>query len=356
MTYLPELRESLVRAAAEMGAAQSGRTGARRRSRSFAAFGLALASVTALVVAGVVLVLAGSRGGQPAGQRPVSLSAHKRAQVEATKLLAEFRPPPGAVPETRNLTRGEQGRGLGLPPSPADGAVDLHRFWRLRGDVQTVMSQVHVPAAGDITESGSAGSASASSASASASAQSVTYSMTSTYDLGPVGDIWRQLQVEAAVMPGGGTEIRVDALAWPGVVRPASERIPGDVTQIDVDVTGKTPDVRHPPRRRTVIRDSSSIAAVVAYMNSLQAVQPDWVKRTGAAPHCGAPPNLQIRVTFVLPGSGAPPLAVLHPACGTIDLSLNGRGQPPLEFAPAVGSLSTARTFERVMNLLAGVS
>src|SRR5581483_11909380 len=84
MSYLPELRESLV-AAAERQAAGSAAEPASRRvrrrgARPFGAFALMFASVVAIAVAGIALVLVRHPGSQTAEPS----SAARRLKLEQT--------------------------------------------------------------------------------------------------------------------------------------------------------------------------------------------------------------------------------------------------------------------------------
>src|SRR5581483_10781711 len=110
MTYLPELRDSLVGAAERQAAgagAEPARRRPRRRPRPFGAFALMAASVLAIVVAGAVLVLVRHAGSVPqAGTRPTPSRAEVVAAAES--LLGRFQPPAGAVASEANPAPGSQ--------------------------------------------------------------------------------------------------------------------------------------------------------------------------------------------------------------------------------------------------------
>jgi hypothetical protein len=137
MSYLPQLRESLVKAA-ERQLETPASVPARAPRRRFGSVVLVAASLAALVVAGVVLVLAGHRSSPSPTPAAATLTSPRAA---AASLLAEVQAPKGAVlaggdPVARHrLTRPVQ-------PIPLPGGVDLYRIYRLSGDPETIVNSV----------------------------------------------------------------------------------------------------------------------------------------------------------------------------------------------------------------------
>lgn len=337
MTYLPELRESLVRAA-EHAATPSGSASRRRsglrawaRRAPLGSIALGLASVTAVAVAGLVLVLAGHRNvSPPATAGAVALTPGygdpAAADAAARKLLARFSPPAGAVPMASGS--GALGHRLTEPTDVFDttrGVSDAFRYWHLPGSVDSVMNGIDMR----MPEPRSWGSGSATDAASSGAGGNDFSFQTTTSFYGPASPftpLLRALEVQAAPARGGGTILRVDAQARWGVARPVNERLPNGVTRIEVQLLGPIP-AQLKAHRAHAITDAKPVARVVALINSLAVVQPHL--RDPGATAAGACQGVHIRATFL--ASGQPrAVAVIDPACSTVRLTLDGRGQPPL--------------------------
>ncbi len=336
MSYLPQLRESLVNAAARHTeitgpAATRTRTRGPRRTRPFGALALMGASLAALVVAGVVLVLVGHRGTRPpAPATPVPTTPG----AAAAQLLSEFRPPAGAVLIRTDPTRPRQ---LGAPAQvvPVAGGVDLYRLYRLTGDPQKIVTQIGNTATlmreqapnGSTLGSGSGAPGGGSIAS-------------DVFLLGMRGGLARSFQARAVSLAHGAVALRIDAEAWWPVPRPASERIPGHVDAVTVTVMGQRPSPRfRPPRQLT----GADAAETVALLNSLGIQQPH-------SQPCEDPSNFRIRLSFVRAGA----VATIRPGCNTADLSLDGRAQPQLTFESSASSLDLLR-YIRFMEMIEGI-
>ncbi|MEA2146650.1 MAG: hypothetical protein QOG59_2237 [Solirubrobacteraceae bacterium] len=343
MTYLPELRESLVKAAerhAEMPSAapvavRSRR--ARRARRSVGALALMGASVAALVVAGAVLVLAGHRSPSPATAPAGPVYGDRAAaRAVAADLLAAFQAPAGAVPVSTDLSRP---RNLGSPNSglPVASALDLHRFYRVPGDPQAIMNAITPQRSFPRALLGANGGGSATTGSGSSTASvggsggpggSVIETASMTFPLASIGGIARELQVGVASAGHGMTALRVDAQAWWLVPRPASERIPTSVNAVAVQEIGAIPRAArklHPLNRLVT---PAQVRESISLVNSLGARQPDT--RT-----CVGTQGMAFRLVFLGSGQHPDPVAVIHPNCRLVDLALLGRAQPELAWGPS---------------------
>ena len=339
MTYLPELRESLVKAARRQAQAPVAAPVAarpRRVRRGFGGLVLIGASLAALVVAGAVLVLVGHRSpSPPASPAAAAYGSRPAARAAAAAILSAFRAPAGAVAVSSDLSRP---RRLGWPNDglPVPSAIDLHRFYRVAGDPQAVINAITprrsfpgaLAGAANPYSVSEGGSSSSAGSAGPGSSKIVIETATATFPLGSVGGIAREVQVGVASAGPGMTALRVDAQAWWLVPRPAGENIPNSVTSILVQRLGRLPRVAktlHPIDR---LDTPAQVREAVSLLNSLGARQPSQ----GA---CAGTQGLRFRLVFLGSGQHPDPVAVIEPNCGVVTLSLAGRPQPPLSWAGA---------------------
>jgi hypothetical protein len=342
MSYLPELRESLVKAAERRGEAPSGSplpARLHRARRPLAALVLIGASLGALVVAGAMLVLVGHRSpSPPASPAAAAYGSRPAARAAAAAILSAFQAPAGAVAVSSDLSRP---RRLGWPNDglPVPRAIDLHRFYRVAGDPQTIIDRITPRRSFPGALSGSAspysissgGSSSSAGSGAPGSSKIVIETASATFPLGSVDGIAREVQVGVASAGPGMTALRVDAQAWwpaPLVPRPAGENIPTSVTAILVQRLGRLPRAAktlHPLHR---LDTPAQVREAVSLLNSLGVRQP-------SERPCPATQGLRFRLVFLGSGQHPDPVAVIEPTCGVVTLSLAGRAQPPLSWAGA---------------------
>lgn len=339
MTYLPELRESLVKAAERRGEALSPAampTRAHRARRPLGALVLMGASLAALVVAGAVLVLVGHRSpSPPASPAAAPYGSRPAARAAAAAILSAFRAPAGAVAVSSDLSRP---RRLGWPNDglPVPSAIDLHRFYRVAGDPEKVINAITPRRSFSGALAGTAnpysvsegGSSSSAGSAGPGSSKIVIETATATFPLGSVGGIAREVQVGVASAGPGMTALRVDAQAWWLVPRPAGENVPTNVTSILVQRLGRLPRAAktlHPLDR---LDTPAQVREAVSLLNSLEVRQPS--ERT-----CTTTQGLRFRLVFLGSGQHPDPVAVIEPNCGVVTLSLAGRPQPPLSWAGA---------------------
>jgi hypothetical protein len=324
MTYLPELRETLVRAADRQAAgldAEPARRAARRRARPFGAFALMAASVVAIVVAGAVLVLARHPSGAPQSASGSTGPSPAQVHAAAASLLGLVRLPAGAVACATDPAPRSQ---ISAPPDKLLGryTTDLHRYYQVPGTPQQVIDAIMArPPRGTQSQSSSAaGEASSATGKAGAAPNRgatprVTFAGT-TFELSRVNGIARELAFQAVQMPGGGTALRVDAQAGYG---------PGHVPGHAPNIYGQPPvgngqaQVSPPvvPRRLAhrgttiAIHDPSQRARALRFLNALPSLTnppPPMCFRRGA-------------VTWILLGRvavmvtpGCPVVAIEQPA------------------------------------------
>lgn len=336
MSYLPELRSSLVKAAARQADITTPAGSRPRRRPSFGGLALIGASLAALAVAALVLVLAGHRGTDaltPAAPVPTSPGQ------AAAQVLSEFHPPAGAVPISADPTYPPR---LSAPVTaiPVAGGVDLYRLYRLTGDPEKIMNQIaNAPALRreQMPNGDASGSATDASSGLGSSASEVL-------SLGLRGGLARSFQIRAIGLAHGGIALRVDVEAWWPVPRPASERIPAHATAVAVALVG-TP--ASPGLRRSRRLTGADLTETVALLNSLGIEQPH-------PPACDDPSSFRIRLTFEGAGSGPPAVASVRPGCNTVDVWLGGRAQPRLTFASTASAVDALR-YVRFMEMLEGM-
>lgn len=168
-----------------------------------------------------------------AGFTPTSRSA---ARTLATTLIGETVLPPGAVASVTDPAVDAQLRHPFEDPDTPDLA-DLHRFWRVPGDLSNVIAWIraHRPAGSNARGGGMSASRSGVVESAY-----VTFSFpgsaTPTGILGPLTPVW--LVEAVAKATGGGTALRADAEVVWLKLRPASERIPLGVKLVTATLRG----------------------------------------------------------------------------------------------------------------------
>jgi hypothetical protein len=335
MSYLPELRASLVKAAhrqraiADKKEQQHVRSGGRwprfqvwlRRSIGVVGTLLAMASTVAVVL--VALTAAGHRHPTPtAGTGSNSASNETALRTAALRSLSQMMLPPGAV---------VSGLVPGTPAelwSPADQIalphrVDVYRVWRLPGAPDSVIRfiEAHRPA----DSQAGFGSESGSGAKGGRMAIHMATAVLS-FPAGPGAIISRQLAVEAVALPGGGTALRADGEAGSVIPRPAAEQIPAGSDSVQTTTIKRT--TRHASQQRT--QAVSSLARIHALVNVLNAL-PTARPRIG---RCMNASDLLLRFAFYSRSRTMPlAVAVYDVACNRMRLAIGGRAQPDLQIA-----------------------
>jgi hypothetical protein len=186
-------------------------------------------------------------------------AANRRAAIrDSGQLLMGVVPPPGAVVLSKRSAIGIQ-RTVPVLTSAFASALASER-WSVPGQPSAVLSYVeaHLPPGSKVFSTGSGGPAPAS--------QSVIRSWA------PVSGVLdtRWLEIAVADRSDGGTNLFAESQSQWVVARPARERIPAVVTEVDV-TEGLPGD---PPQLSRTVTAPASVDRLVALFNSLGIVQP----------------------------------------------------------------------------------
>ena len=256
----------------------------RRNARVLASVAL-ITAVAAVTVVGLGAMAIAPAHGLPPGRtvtgtpKPPAATAaarRRRARLDAANLVARLRLAAGAVELSREPS-GDGGllrRPASKPATPA--LVDEHAWWRVPGSAASVLDYLsaHAPQGGKLTQSGSQGPLHGKPIIAF-----VGFSWPPVAKLLAV----RQLLVQAVDLSGGDTGVRADAQVQWIVPRPASERIPRGVHEIDV--TRGAPG--QAPTLSIKVLAANKIRALVAMVDGLEIVQPGAYSCPSSQP--GAP-------------------------------------------------------------------
>lgn len=342
MNVVPELRRSLLKAAARQAAPATRR---RRRPR-LPGVVLTLGAVTALAVVGIVFVLSGSSG--PPATSPPPPTGRPAALAAAQRLLAQVQLPSGAVAVLSDQSRPRQ---LGSPPQGVlpSGAVDVHRFFLMAGDPQTIVNAFQ-RLNRKLEANGGTGVGEAGARASSGGGPSVPTFANQSSEVSPLGQVRRELQVSVAPAHQGQSAIRIDARAYWTPPRPAYTLIPPGVRKIVVRVSGASADaIGHGLKTSTRLSAGHDVSLVVSFLNALVvARRPGNVSPAGQS--CA---GTRIGMTFYGAGGRSLAAAVMHPPCGLVEVWSGGAHTVLTLDAPALGF--TPQTFYRVLVLLAGV-
>ena len=194
-----------------------------------------------------------------AGAVSRTTDANRQAAIrDSARLLVGVIPPPGAVVLARRSAIGVQRR-VALLTTAFASALASER-WRVPGEPGVVLSYVesHLPPGSRLVSTGSGGS--------DPSFQSVIRSWP------PVSEILdlRWLQIEVTRSSSGATVLSAESQSQWVVARPARERVPGGVTEVDV-TKGFAGQPAQVSRRVTAL---GTVRRLVALFDSLGIVQP----------------------------------------------------------------------------------
>jgi hypothetical protein len=274
------------------------------------------AAVAVAAIAFAAGTAAGARG-------PTNAAA---ARVAANRILATLRLPPGAQ-ESSSDPSGSKLAKPGTYPATPD-LVDLHQFWRVPGDLQSVFDWIesHPPAGSAGQEGGATGN------SGGIVSQYVGYSfLTPRWGDAPA----ETLLLTGVPARGGGTAVRVDAQVVWLLKRPASERIPGGVRAITVTERRSTGS----PSGPWTVTASARIRDAVAIVNRLPAAQPGPV----ACPNDSGP---WVTLVFSTPRQRLGTAYVDGGGCDFVQLWIGGQRRHALQ-----GSLSLIRSLSSALGI-----
>jgi hypothetical protein len=282
---------------------------------------LVMAACAAVGVAGCATAHTMNR---PAtASRPTSSrTPREHAAADAAAILKAFAVPPGA----RRLQQAPEALKVPITTLVSTTQVDKVSFWRAPGRPQAVLAweQAHLPhrfRPGD--------------------ADFGPPSWDRMFSLSPIPGVLnvRELVVEVTAAGNGQTAIRVDAQVSWQPPRPATERVPSAARVVTItQLPSLDPHASRPPAPVT-ITDVAVVRRLAALVDSLQ------LSTIGPTARCPAPLSGGIRLAF-LARVGGPPLAVAQgfAACGTVQFSVRGKRQPPLQltdsFIPQVLKLA----------------
>ena len=278
--------------------------------------------IAALLVAIAAGAWTASTGSASAGGAPATNAAgvnQAAAHGDAAVLLARLTLPAGAV---RSATE-PSGAGAVLAKAserPAtQNVVDDHGWWVISARPAAVLAFIrsHPPAGSKLVER--------QSGDASQGFILDEYSWPARAKVLSS----RQLVVEVVSLAGGSTALRADAFVVWMKPRPASERIPGGVAELQVTVING----KRPTQGPFTFALSSQLNRVRSVIDALPAAQP------GVA-LCPADFAIRVRLAFYSAHS-ARPLAVARvdpDGCEGVQLTVNRRSQPPLSSAAFPGS------------------
>lgn len=318
MSYLPELRGSLVKAARRAYVDAPERE-PHAASRRLLRGGLATALAAAVAV-GVAVVAVLGLGHRPAptgvaSSQPVTRIDLRRSAAEA---LAMVRLPPGAV--RSGLVHGTPAQ-LWSPSSRLGirNSVDVYGVWRVRERPDRLIQFLETQFQGGLVAGGSGSSESASSG---PGGQVVVQQATGALILRVTRNgIWRQLALNAVTLRGGGTALRVDSQAGWVRPRPAAELIPQGVTRIVLSWASASPR-----RHGTVtITNPVRVKTLVSALNGLPA----------GGRLCTNGANGVFKFAFEAGNNQQLAIANWAPRCQDVALTIAGHPAVPLRISPA---------------------
>jgi hypothetical protein len=299
------------------------------RRRSFA-----LGAAVAVACAGAAPALAGGRG-----SRRTDAQNHQAAVKNASALLSRINLPAGAIRSSTEPTG--DGGALGGPAftEGVEKLVDKHAWWTVSAAPNQVFSYIesHPPRGGTENTTCAGGGT-------QRSWSCVGFGFPER--AGVLGV--RELAVKVVGLGNGSTGIRADAEVQWIIVRPASERVPSGVGEIEVARDGPHGG------EAVAVGDPSTIHKIIRLFDALPVVQPgSW--------HCPAIPSSAAMDSFSFrPPGGGPALARASvradvgrsdTGCDAMSFSIGGRRQMPLvgarRFLLAVGHLLDFRLTQK---------
>lgn len=273
----------------------------------------------------VVALLASVSGAGGAGVPPQLSEAESRALARAAteRALAEFAPPPGAVPSASEPP-GQTGPGP-FTFGPAN-LVTLRRWWVISASPGQAISFVaaHPPAGAQQVGSGNFEGSPAKPG-------VPTLPTDIDFDWPAVARARGSIRLSASAtrLGSGATALEVSSTAFWLTPRASTEAVAPGSTLLKISVFPYRfgPALRT-KQRRLSITSRSRIERVATLVNALPLAQP-----VGGVRSCPAPRGVVLRLAFYRSSRGRP-VAVVRDnlvSCGDVELALNGHGEPSLE-------------------------
>jgi hypothetical protein len=244
--------------------------------------------------------------------RPTSASNKRAAERDTAQLLQRVVLPAGAVGLARE-PRGDGGLLRHADSSPSGLLVDRHRLWLVHEPLEKVVAFVrhHPPRGGRMSGSGSSGGT------------GIPANASTTFSLPALaGRIsFRALEVDLVALPHHRTGVRVDAQDIWTLPRPASEKVPAAVREVDV----------RSRRAHVRVRATVKVQRIVHRLDALPIVQPG--RRFGCPADAGrrAPMSLRfLSADGVLLARAHVPGSVATGACAPIEFWIGSHHQKTL--------------------------
>jgi hypothetical protein len=262
---------------------------------------------------------------------PSAASNAQAARSAARGLLNDLALPAGARQVFSDPSRGALLARPGTRPATPD-LIDLHRFWVLPADPARVIRwmQAHAPARARLAGTGSLVQAGFGGRGGRTLSSYVAFAFPAL--AGRVSS--EELVLDTAATGGAGTALRADAQVVWVTPRPASERIPAGVREIDITRArrGQTPSLS------IAVTNPERVREVVSMIDRLATVPPTGTVACPAIPVNPPVVTLRFRATpagLVLASASQAVDATAGPPCQPMNLSIRGRPQPPLAGGPA---------------------
>lgn len=257
---------------------------------------------------------------------PSAASSSQAARSAATGLLDDLALPAGARQVFSDPSRGTLLARPATRPATPD-LIDFHRFWVLLGDPAWVIRwmQAHAPAGARLAGTGSLVQAGFGRRGAGTLSSYVAFAFPAVAGrFSP-----EELVLDTAATGGAGTVLRADAQVVWVTPRPASERIPAGVREIDITRARRG----QAPSLSIAVADPERVREVVSMLDGLATVPPTGTVACPAIPV--NPPVLTLRFRAmpagpVLASASQVVDATAGSPCQPMALSIRGRPQPPL--------------------------
>ncbi|MGA2322165.1 MAG: hypothetical protein ABSG95_15765 [Solirubrobacteraceae bacterium] len=273
---------------------------------------------------------------------PSARSNAQAARSAATGLLDDLALPAGRRQVLSDPSRGALLARPATRPATPD-LIDVHRFWVLPGDPAGVIRwmQAHAPAGARLNETVSLAQAGVGGRGGRTLSSYVTFAFPAV--AGRFSS--EELVLDTAATGGAGTALRADAQVVWVTPRPASERIPAGVREIDITRARRG----QAPSLLIAVTNPERVREVVSMIDGLATVPP-----TGAVACPDIPVNppvitLRFRATaagLVLASASQAVDATAGPPCQPMNLSIHGRPQPPL-----AGGLALLRRLRAIIGV-----
>lgn len=254
---------------------------------------------------------------------PTTASNQAAARHDVRVLLAEVIVPSGAS----RLGGGPPGAGAIDNPSPQQGTPDLadaHAWWRVSASVASIIAfeQAHPPGGSYLDGHGGG-----SSTAGGGRSHSIWSYVTFAFPARPGVLESRAVIVKVAATASGRSAVRADAEDVWEVTRPASERVPAGVREIDV--TRRAPG--RAPAFSAKVTAPARVREIVALIDALPIVQPG-VLACPMMPAGGQSVTFSFRAAggAVLAQASQPVVAGPATACDAMSFVVAGRRQTPL--------------------------